>query len=150
LHPAVVVVTAMKPVGYERSLGWRWPSDAALARGYRQLWAPLVAAGIRVLVIRDLPTPDYVDPECVEQHGPDARECSMSRSAGVDRQPDPQVAAAQGMAGVTLLDLTDHLCNRRICPGVVGNILVYRDNHLTDTFTLSLIPELEKALDELV
>jgi hypothetical protein len=149
LHPALVVVSAMKPLGYQRGLGWGWSSDAAIVAGYRQLWAPLVAAGIHVLVIRDLPYPNYVDPECVEQHGPTSPVCSMARSA-VDHQPDPQLEAARGMQGVSVLDLTDHFCNAQSCPGVLGNVLVYRDNHITDTLSLSLIPAMENALTPLV
>jgi hypothetical protein len=33
---------------------------------------------------------------------------------------------------------------------VIGNVLVYRDNHLTDTLTLSLAPPLADALVPLV
>jgi hypothetical protein len=150
LHPRVVVTSAMNPVGYRTALGWTWESQRALVEGYRELWRPLLDAGIQVVVVRDPPVPDYVDPECVEQHGPDSAACGMTRSAGVDDQPDPQVAAARGTAGVHVVDLTDRLCNRRVCPGVIGNVLVYRDNHLTDTLTLSLAPPLADALVPLV
>ena len=146
LHPRVVVASAMNPVGYETALGWTWPSRRALVEGYRELWQPLVDAGIQVVVVRDPPVPDYVDPECLEQHGPDSRQCGMTRAEGVDRQPDPQLEAAQGMAGVHVVDLTDHFCNRQVCPGVLGNVVVYRDNHLTDTLALSLAAPLTDAL----
>jgi peptidoglycan/LPS O-acetylase OafA/YrhL len=149
-HPRVVVVSAMSLQGYERVLHWGWASRQDLVAGYRELWRPLLDAGIQVVVLRDPPLPDYVDPECVEQHGPGGRECAMTRSQAVDAQPDPQVAAAEGMAGVHVVDLTDHFCNRRTCPGVIGNVLVYRDNHLTDTFALSLAPALTDALVPLV
>jgi peptidoglycan/LPS O-acetylase OafA/YrhL len=150
LHPRVVVTSAMNPVGYEAALGWTWESRKALVDGYRELWRPLVEAGSQVVVLRDPPVPDYVDPECVEQHGAGRASCGMTRAAGVEEQPDPQLEAAQGMAGVHVVDLTDHLCNRDVCPGVVGNVLVYRDNHLTDTLTLSLAPALTDALAPLV
>jgi peptidoglycan/LPS O-acetylase OafA/YrhL len=146
LHPQVVVTSAMNPVGYRSALGWTWASRRALVEGYRELWQPLLDAGIQVVVVRDPPVPDYVDPECVEQHGAGSRACGMTRSAGIDHQPDPQVEAARGMSGVHVVDLTDHLCNQRTCPGVIGNVLVYRDNHLTDTFALSLAPALADAL----
>jgi peptidoglycan/LPS O-acetylase OafA/YrhL len=150
LHPRVVVTSAMNPAGYEQALGWTWPSRTALVDGYRELWQPLVDAGIQVVVVRDPPVPDYVDPECLEQHGPDSRECGMTRAQGVDRQPDPQLEAARGMAGVHVVDLTDHFCNQQECPGVLGNVVVYRDNHLTDTLTLSLSTPLTDALVPLV
>jgi hypothetical protein len=68
----------------------------------------------------------------------------------VDSQPDPQVEAARSTDGVHVVDLTDHFCNRQVCPGVLGNVVVYRDNHLTDTLTLSLARPLTDALIPLV
>ena len=149
-HPRVVVTSAMNPVGYRTALGWQWDSRQALVEGYRELWRPLLDAGIQVVVVRDPPFPDYVDPECVEQHGPGSTVCGMPRPTAVDDQPAPQVEAAHGMAGVHVVDLTDHFCNQRTCPGVIGNVLVYRDNHLTDTFALSLAEPLTAALLPLV
>ncbi|MGY1767574.1 acyltransferase family protein [Geodermatophilus sp. SYSU D00779] len=150
IKPSLVVTSAMNPVGYESTHEWYWESWDAQVAGYRELWQPLLDAGIRVAVIRDVPTPDYVGPECVELHGPDAAECSMSRTEAVDEQPDPAVAAAEGLDGVHVVDLTDHLCNREVCPGVIGNVLVYRDNHLTDTFATSLAEPMSRALTDLV
>src|SRR6202012_4958207 len=68
LHPRLVVVSAMQPGGYRSALGWTWSSESELESGYRELWSSLTAAGIPVLVLRDNPTPDYVDPECVERY----------------------------------------------------------------------------------
>jgi hypothetical protein len=144
------VVSALQPGGYESLFSGTWSSERDLVEGYRALWAPLTTAGIRVLVIRDSPFPDYVDPECVERHGAGAAACGMTRTEGVARQPDPEVDAARGMPGVSVLDLTDHFCNRRVCPGVVGNVLVYRDNHLTNTFSLTLEPVIAARLGGLV
>jgi peptidoglycan/LPS O-acetylase OafA/YrhL len=150
IKPSLVVTSAMNPVGYQAAHDWHWESWDAQVAGYRELWQPLLDAGIRIAVIRDAPTPDYVGPECVERHGADATECSMSRAEAIDEQPDPAVAAAEGMDGVHVVDLTDHLCNTEICPGVIGNVLVYRDNHLTDTFATSLAEPLSRALTDLV
>jgi peptidoglycan/LPS O-acetylase OafA/YrhL len=147
--PQVVVTTAMRPEGYESALDWSWNSESDLVDGYLRLWAPLLDAGIRVVVIRDMPSPDYIGPECVELEGPDSPECSLTR-AEADQQSDPLLVAARQADGVQVVDLTDHLCNRDICPGVVGNVLVYRDNHLTDTFALSLAPALRAALSGIV
>jgi hypothetical protein len=144
-RPRVVVTSAMRPEGYREFLDWTWASDDDLVEGYRALWQPLVDAGIRVVAVADTPTPDFVGPECLERHGPDAAECRMGR-AEVDRQSDALVTAASGTAGVEVLDLTDHLCNRQVCPGVIGNVLVYRDNHVTDTLARSLAPAFEEFL----
>ena len=45
-----------------------------------------------------------------------------------------------------MVDLSDHLCNGSTCPGVIGNVLVYRDNHVTDLFARSLREPLREAI----
>ncbi|CPU63244.1 transmembrane acyltransferase [Mycobacteroides abscessus] len=54
--------------------------------------------------------------------------------------------AARALGEVEVVDLTDSLCRADTCRAVEGNVLVYRDNHLTDTYALSLEPRLESAL----
>ena len=48
---------------------------------------------------------------------------------------------------VTHIDLTDAVCRDGRCPGVVGNVLVYRDTqHLTNRFVELLAPEIERQM----
>ncbi len=146
LNPDVVVTSAMTPRGYADALGWTWDDTGELVEGYRSLWQPIVDAGIRLVVIRDVPFPTYDGPDCVAEHGPESTECSMTRAEALPEGSDPLLLAAEGMDGVSVVDLSDHLCNDRVCPGVVGNVLVYRDNHLTDTFARSLGPVLSTEI----
>jgi hypothetical protein len=44
------------------------------------------------------------------------------------------------------VDLSKLFCRDGTCPAVIGNVLVYRDNHMTNTFAKSLGPELAVAL----
>ena len=146
-RPQAVVTSAMKPQGYADFLGQGWTSPEALVDGYRRQWQPLVDAGIRVVVIRDTPIPDYLAPECAETRGALSDECSMTRDEA-EAQPDPLVEAARGMDGVRIVDLTAYLCNTQVCPSVIGNVLVYRDrSHISDTLALSLAPGLAEALE---
>lgn len=49
--------------------------------------------------------------------------------------------------GCTSMDLGDFICARGICPGVVGNVYVYKDdNHPTRTDVESMIPMFEERL----
>jgi hypothetical protein len=146
MHPDVVVTSDMQPRGYERWHGWRWPSLEEQTAGYRELWRPLVDAGIRLVVIRDTPSPSFLVPECVERNGPYSPACQLPRAEAADASSDPVLLAARGLPGVDVVDLTDHLCNSTICPAVVGNVLVYRDNHITDTFARTLTGPLMQAL----
>lgn len=50
-------------------------------------------------------------------------------------------------SGLPLIDLTDRLCGRERCDTIIGNVLVYRDDHhLTATFSLALAEVLGDAL----
>ncbi|WP_434724031.1 SGNH hydrolase domain-containing protein [Mesorhizobium sp. RIZ17] len=50
------------------------------------------------------------------------------------------------MPGVAVVDMNDAICGKDSCPAVVGNIVVWRDNHhLTATYALALAPRLAKA-----
>jgi hypothetical protein len=49
--------------------------------------------------------------------------------------------------GVPLLQTQDWFCTRALCPTIVGNILVYRDdNHITTTYAEFLAPLLGDTL----
>jgi hypothetical protein len=146
MEPRAVISSAMSPAGYTAALGFEWKSFEAQVEGYREAWEPLLDAGIEVVVIRDTPTPTFRGPECVERHGADAAQCRTDRATAIDGSPDPAVAAAEGLSGVRVVDLTDHLCNSETCPGVIGNVLVYRDNHVTDMFARSLQEPLRAAI----
>lgn len=50
------------------------------------------------------------------------------------------------MPGVEVLDMSAYFCRQGICPAVIGNVLVYRDNHMTNTFAKTLAPALARQL----
>ncbi|MCQ6271645.1 hypothetical protein M8J71_14270 [Pseudarthrobacter sp. R1] len=55
--------------------------------------------------------------------------------------------AADQVEGVEVVDLADYFCRSQLCPAVIGNVLVFRDNHLTNTFAKSLAPVLARRLE---
>jgi hypothetical protein len=49
--------------------------------------------------------------------------------------------------GLHQMDMSDFICADGICPAVVGNVYVYKDdNHLTKTYVQSMVPMFEKRL----
>ncbi|WP_158292666.1 acyltransferase family protein [Serinibacter arcticus] len=131
--PDVVVVTSMTPFGYREALGWDWESFDAAVAGYTETVEILVDAAIPVVVVRDTPYMPFSPPDCVAA----GRACSLTRSAAAS-QRDPLVEAALEVQGAVVADLTNHVCGPTSCDSVVGNVLVYRDNHLTDTYATTL------------
>lgn len=145
LRPDLVVVAGMAPEGYEDALGWHWDTPESLVNGYVGLLGPLRAAGLRVAVVLDNPYPRFSAPDCVQRKGADSAQCQVTRPPG-DTGADPLRRAADQVEGVEVLDLSEYVCRGTTCPAVIGNVLVYRDNHLTNTFAKSLAPVLARRL----
>ena len=55
--------------------------------------------------------------------------------------------SVRGLPNVEFLDVTDRLCEKKVCWAVEKNNIVYRDdNHLTGSFAESLFPLLQAEL----
>ncbi|PYI39829.1 acyltransferase [Arthrobacter psychrolactophilus] len=140
--PDRVVISAMTPHGYNESLNWRWESDDVVVDGYEQMIRPLLTAGIKVSVIADNPYPERSIPDCVARNGAQSPECVTVRQ----QTKDPLLTAAEKLSDVQVIDPTSFFCVGNSCPPVIGNVLVYRDNHLTTTFAETLETLLTKKL----
>ena len=75
---------------------------------------------------------------------------TVTRAADPQRDgevpPLPNDGAYKGLS-VTHLDLTTALCQDGWCPGVIGNITVYRDaHHYTNVFARTLAAEIERQM----
>ncbi|MCZ2402802.1 acyltransferase [Paenarthrobacter sp. Z7-10] len=143
-RPGMVVVSGMTAYGYEQALHWSWKHERNLVDGYVSMLRPLVAAGIKVEVILDLPYPPFSVPDCVAMKGTGSQQCAV---APAQRPPDALQQAADKVPGVKTVDFWNYFCHDVACPAVIGNVLVYRDNHMTNTFAETLARPLEAALD---
>lgn len=145
-RPDKVVVSGMTPTGYRSALGWGWKNDQELISGYVDLLAPLREANIDVSVILDPPLPSFSVPDCVQRNGRTSSKCAVSDVSG-RTQRDPLRMAALKVGGIHVVDLSAYFCRDGSCPSVIGNVLVYRDNHLTNSFARTLRTPLRVALD---
>lgn len=143
--PDLVLVAGMGETGYRKALGWSWGPDGPLLDGYVQSLSRLRAAGLRVAVVADLPYPQGNPVECVQKHAGGGA-CDTPASEALADGGDALVSAAGRIDGVQVVDLSKLFCRDGTCPAVIGNVLVYRDNHMTNTFAKSLGPELAVAL----
>jgi peptidoglycan/LPS O-acetylase OafA/YrhL len=109
------------------------------------------ASGAHVAVLTDTPYAGQHGqsvPECVSVHLDSVRDCAFSTTTGLEqpRRRALQTAAARA-AGATVVDTLGWLCADDTCPVVVGNLLVYRDeHHLTSTYSSWLAPVVGRAL----
>ncbi|WP_052207593.1 acyltransferase family protein [Sinomonas humi] len=133
-RPDLVLLAGMTSSGYKNALGWTWDASQPLTSGYVDALTTLGKAGIRVHVLADNPFPPSSPAECLQRAGAGESSCSFP-----DQRPeDDLVSAARQVDGVNVLDLHPYFCRNGTCPAVIGNIVVYRDNHMTATFAKSL------------
>ncbi|MDN5582733.1 MULTISPECIES: acyltransferase family protein [unclassified Corynebacterium] len=117
---------------------------------YVEMVRKLSDAGIHTWGVRD--TPWVLDSPGVQGN---ARLCVAEdrgdEDCGVDEEEslapvNPALAAYRGL-DLTNIDVTDAVCRDGRCPGVVGNVLVYRDaQHFTNLFAAMLAPEISRQM----
>lgn len=142
-----LVVTAGFTLGSEVVGGERrWPDRQRVLAGYRKLLQPLSEAGIRIAAVRDVPLMTSNTPRCLLRAPGNPAACGTPRSAALGPEQDPLVEAVSALPNTTIADLTPWLCDETTCPAVIGNLVVYRDNHLTETFVRTLTYSLGEQL----
>ncbi|WP_072806363.1 acyltransferase family protein [Rhodococcoides yunnanense] len=141
-HPDYVFTTSTRP----REDG---PGDYT-PDWYVQVWADLSAHGVPVLAMRDNPWLErdgiaYRAIDCLADGGT-ATSCGMPRANALDPL-DPALAASFRFPSVLPLDMSKALCDDDICRVIVGNVLIYRDeHHLTATYMRTLTTELGRQM----
>ena len=122
------------------------PTTAAerLVTGYQAAVLELTTRGISVVGLRDNPRWHGGVVNCALREGDEAG-CGAPVAAKL--APVDPAAALAGVRGLTIVDLTDHICPDEQCPPSVGNVWVYLDdNHLTKTYAATLAPVLAARL----
>jgi hypothetical protein len=85
-------------------------------------------------------------PQCAQRHGATAAACNPALAESLV-EPSPLENYRGKLPGLHLMDMSDFICARGVCPAVVGNVYVYKDdNHLTRTYVESMIPMFERRL----
>jgi len=132
--------------GVELSVG---DSQTVLAAGLADSWSRLQDAGVPVVAILDVPTPEFDVPECVVEKRSSLDECAFDRTEALADNTAQLIAAEE--TGVLLVDLTDWICGTEMCPAVIDDLLVWRDtHHLTATYARYLAPVLAIEMGEYI
>jgi len=138
---------------------WRQPlasQSAGVLTGYGGPWQDGVAAifqflrrsAKQVIFISDTPYLPQSAPDCVADHLSDVRRCANERS---DATVLPAIKAAElriaKQEQIDSIDPTSWFCAPRVCPVIVGNILVYHDkSHMTTEWSRFIAPVLGNAI----
>ncbi|GAA1954402.1 acyltransferase family protein [Agromyces allii] len=121
---------------------------------YEQQWSAATASTLarfpdptRVAVLAETPEFDVSPPICLARHPESADACDEPRTRAVNASAVRAVRSAAEAAGARFVDFTDWFCNAERCPTVIGNHLVYGDeHHVTATFSASMGPVVRDAL----
>jgi len=147
IRPDAVITTEL---GNITSLAHRTPSPQAssdVGTGMAPYWRQLQADGIGVIAIQETPDIGINGPDCVAKYGPYSPKCSAPRGeADVPGQP---ISYAERAVDGTVPEIfmNSLICEPTMCPAVVGNVLVYfDDHHLTQAYALTLTPYLSAQL----
>ncbi|MBC7276542.1 acyltransferase family protein [Nocardioides sp.] len=88
---------------------------------------------------------------CIQRHSPETAGEACGRPRTDVLFEDPHRDAVTRDPNAHLVDLTHLFCEDRVCPAVVGNVIVYRDgNHLTARYARTLAPYLGQELARIV
>ncbi|GAA4602711.1 SGNH hydrolase domain-containing protein [Actinoplanes octamycinicus] len=119
--------------------------DPLWAEGWRKTFDRL--SGLDLVMLQDTPWLHQAAPECVAANAARITRCLESMKGSVT-EPHRRdlVAAAARASGVRVVDPTRWFCTD-VCPMIIGDTLVYRDNsHLTVAYTQALAPLMRSAL----
>jgi hypothetical protein len=121
-------------------------TSAQWETGWKATLNKLKMPQTKLVILGDIPILKQSAPECLAAHESDVQACSTPRSDALQGVlDDAEIAAAQA-TGASRIDTTNWLC-AAICPPIVDNILVYRDQyHISRHYSLYLAGVLRAAL----
>lgn len=110
----------------------------------------LKARGITPVLVEDTPYPGQMVPLCLSRSYTAVQTCSPTVTNGY-RDDMFEMRRDFDAAGEHVVWVRNWFCTDSICPTIVGNLLVFRDdNHMTVTYASFLAPLLDEAIAPVV
>jgi peptidoglycan/LPS O-acetylase OafA/YrhL len=143
-----VVIVASRDLLTVMDGGTRLSAVASLQAqraGLERTFTRLEGLGIRVVLIGDVLSPGFDEPDCLSTHLDDPMACSFDAAGAAPQLAADRAAAAA--AGVPVIEVTPTLCPDGTCPPIHDGVMVYRDgHHLTATYVQTLEPLIREQL----
>ncbi|MER6418570.1 acyltransferase family protein [Streptomyces sp. NPDC001137] len=122
--------------------------------GFESTFRSLGASGVPVAALLDTPWPKGDPIDCAARNSLQLHVCAHHLPDAIrDATRGTAIRAAASTTATTVIDPTPWVCDPRtgICPVVVGDTAVYRDDsHLSEAYAEALAPVLAPSLDRLV
>ncbi|WP_232006946.1 acyltransferase family protein [Mycobacterium sp. 1245805.9] len=144
-RPRLVVVSMSR--GYGGLDYLPKPYNRSWSDGLTRLVQQLRGFGAQVLVLGPVPNAYESVPICLSDHLDDATACSSPRSKALNRAGIADETTATKAGGGHYENLTRLFCAGDRCPVVVGNTMVYFDDHLTSEYAQALAPAMGALAD---
>jgi len=144
LNPTMVVVTS---ASFEQQVSQNvFATAAQWQSGLETTLKRLKGPRTELVVIGDIPVLAQSAPDCLAAHESDVQACATTRSSATSGVLTSAEVAAAKAVGARRIDVTSWLC-AAICPPIVNNMLVYRNQfHLSRTYAVYLAGVLGAAL----
>jgi hypothetical protein len=128
-------------------------AGATKLSGFVDAWRSLPASVHEVFVLHDVPQSAYLSvgaciDRAVARHRNPGLRCSRPRGPALHADEEAAAAAQLASPRVKVVDLTPFMCDEQRCFPVVGGALVIKDHgHLTRTFSATLGPFVQRAVE---
>jgi len=156
LRPAMVIMSGRFREGS--------PLDVVETAGPDQDWAAawsetverIRRMGAVPVVVQDTPVARFDVPRCLAAHPRAMTRCNLDVFKSLSLAQQRIVRAMVQVHGATVVDTTAWFCTPSVCPAVIGDTVVYRDdNHVTSAYSKRLggllnteLPELTRKIDD--
>jgi peptidoglycan/LPS O-acetylase OafA/YrhL len=157
IHPTAVVLANRQLQTF--TPGLHGPNET-WSEASRRTLQKLDDAGITTILLRDTPTPGVDIPDCLNgdtswwarQHSTGKNPCMLDRASALNEGVfHAEQEAASGLSHVHILELTDLFCDGAVCPPIKNGLIAYSDdNHISEAFSLTLVPQLSERLAPLI
>lgn len=144
-----VLTVGTKTAFYAPSADITTGSLEKIVPGYVDAIEPWLAAGLRVVGIRDTPRFAYDPAECSTKRVPADEDCTRASSQllAPSNLLEPLAHGPHALPGFATIDLDDVVCPDGMCVPTVGNVNVWMDNsHVTASFSVTMGQLFEQRL----
>ncbi|MFI5935787.1 acyltransferase family protein [Actinoplanes sp. NPDC051494] len=121
--------------------------DKLWLRGWETSFERLAQPGTALVLLQDSPWPKGIAPECLAAHAQDVTECYRTRRGSIVEPGRRNATAALAKKqGIRVVNPVSWFCTT-ICPVVIGDLLVFKDNsHLTTAYSKALAPLVRRQI----
>jgi hypothetical protein len=112
------------------------------------LHAAITANGQEVLYLADTPVSQQHVPICLSGNANSVQNCNFLREVAFNPQTYEVLKGVWSSETSRFVDLTDWFCTAQICPVVIDNMVIYRDeSHISSAYALALTNVLQREID---